>query len=138
MTDGHTVDRPAVYQPMPSFLRLRGRWLCRSLSPGRVGRDKPRFAVFADEHHMRSDSAILAKKQRRSVEINRFKMAAAIHRPVAVLGAESPRLALPVARYEQDGAIKERYEAPVSVSGGNTFLLGPVKDRHSAESQAWT
>lgn len=137
MTDGHTVDRPAVLPanysppPQPEVVGYAGPYRL-----GMTGRDNPKFAVFADEHHMRSAVPKLDKKKRRSVEVNRFKDGRRpFFDPVAILGSEAPRLALPIARYAEDGAIKERYEAPVSVSGSNTYLPAPIKERHSAESQ---
>jgi hypothetical protein len=94
-----------------------------------------KWAIFMDEHHKKDGLAVLDKKQRRSVEINRYRDGRRPYfDPIAALGAESPRLPLPVARYsgDEDPGLIERYsvEAPAMVSGSNSFIpvLGSKKD----------
>lgn len=132
----HTVDGIMPESMEPKVLGFAGPYRL-----GMVGYDNPKYAVFADEHHLKSEAATLAKKKRRSVEVNRFKDGRRPYfDPIAALGAESPRLALPVARYSvADDADVERYEfmSPSVVSGSNTFIPSaePFKERHSTEHQ---
>ena len=134
ITNGHSVKGQGVPDSIqPKVVGYAGPYRL-----GMIGFSKPKFAVFADEHHQISDIPTIDRKKRRSVELNRFKDGRRSYiDPVALLGAESPRLPLPVAQYQQDGAIVERYEAPSCVSGGNTYIprADPIKERHSTEAQ---
>lgn len=127
IADRHTADRPLPKGMEPEVLGYAG-----SARMGMVG-DK--WAIFLDEHHRQDGIKTLDKKQRRSVEVNRYRDGRRPYfDPIAALGADSPRLPLPVARYwsDEDDQIIERYSvvAPAMVAGGNTFIpsLGPNKD----------
>lgn len=139
LSNGHTIDGAGVPDSMqPRVVGYAGPYRL-----GMVGYSNPKFAVFADEHHERHSLDVLDRKKRRSVEINRFRDGRRPYLdPVAILGAESPRLALPVAQYSvataSDGAQVERYSmvAPSVISGGNSYIPSPdsIRDRHSQES----
>lgn len=96
-----------------------------------------KWAIFADEHRDTSHGDTFRNRERRSVEVLRPKMGGLPYfDPIATLGADSPRLPLPLARYQAsessevellgvyamnfDGSI-ERYEF-ASPSGSNTFV----------------
>ena len=120
----HTSDGMKGPKHEPHTIGFAGPY-----SLGMVGRLNPKFAVFADEHHRIDEADLFDRRRRRSVEVMRFKDGRPSYfDPIATLGADSPRLALPVARYEQEDAVVERYSvvSPVSVGGGssNTFIPG--------------
>jgi len=93
---------------------------------GMIGKDNPRFAIFADENHYRDTAAQARKSPRRSPEVwlhpridQRFMD------PIALLGAETPRLDLGM-RYAKFGELEvERYTADAP-GACNTFVPGPV------------
>ncbi len=92
---------------------------------GMIGHNSPKWAVFADEFHKKDQADLFDKRRRRSVEVLRFKDGRApILDPIATLGADSPRLNLPVARYEQENAVVERYSfvAPASVGANSSYV----------------
>ena len=127
ISDRHTSDKPVPKELEPEVVGYS-----RAARLGMVG-DK--WAIFMDEHHKKDGLAVLDKKQRRSVEINRYRDGRRPYfDPIAALGSESPRLPLPVARYsgEDDPGLIERYsiEAPAMVSGSNSFIpaLGSKRD----------
>jgi hypothetical protein len=118
----HTVDGVLPENLEPKVVGYVG-----SARLGMVGNENPQWAAFFDEHHKtdKYSTDVLADKQRRSVEVNRYKDGRRPYfDPVAVLGADSPRLPLPVARYAEDGAMIDRYSvmAPAQVSGSNSFI----------------
>lgn len=118
----HTVDGV-----LPEHLEPKVVGYVGSARLGMVGNEQPQWAAFFDEHHKtdKYSSEVLADKQRRSVEVNRYRDGRRPYfDPVAVLGADSPRLPLPVARYSDEDAIIDRYSvvAPAQVSGSNSFI----------------
>lgn len=127
ISDRHTSDRPVPKELEPEVVGYSGA--------ARLGMVGDKWAIFMDEHHKRDGLKVLDKKQRRSVEINRYRDGRRPYfDPIAALGSESPRLPLPVARYsgEDDPELIERYsvEAPAMVSGSNSFIpvLGSKRD----------
>jgi hypothetical protein len=78
---------------------------------GMVDPEQPKWGIFADEFHRNDASRIFDDRRRRSVEVLRFKDGRTpVLDPIATLGVDSPRLNLPVARYEaEEGAEIERY-----------------------------
>ena len=127
ISDGHTPDEPGL--PEPDILGYAGPFRL-----GMVGREKPRWAIFCDEWHAKDQAERLASKPRRSVELWTFKSdpTRTHFDPIAAIGSETPRLALPVKfrRQKKDGALVERYtfSAPSSgvpslPGGGNTHVL---------------
>lgn len=142
----HTDDRLKGPGKEPEVLGYSGPFYL-GMVPTANG-DK--WAIFGDEHHDRQYSNVLAKRRRRSVEVLRPRNGdPSYFDPIATLGADSPRLPLPVARYESkevadvecvgvysiSGEDTERYMmdgAPFSaVGGGNTFVPGSMqKERY--------
>jgi hypothetical protein len=109
---------------------------------GMIGTNKPKWAVFADEHHENKYSQLFSGRRRRSVEVLRPKNGdPSYFDPIATLGSDSPRLPLPVARYESNETEVERfrYSMPASfsaVGAGNTFIPGSQdRDRYESPSQ---
>lgn len=101
---------------------------------GMVGNQNPKWAVFMDEHHLSSGVKTLDRKHRRSVEVNRFRDGRKPYfDPIAALGADSPRLPLPVAKYsvQHGDRIVDQYESPCMVSAGGTYIpsMGDSKKR---------
>ena len=103
--------------------------------------NEQKWAIFADEHRDASHHDTFRNRERRSVEVLRPKMGGLPYfDPIATLGADSPRLPLPLARYQAsesedvelvgvyamgfDGSI-ERYEF-ASPAGSNTFVQGGI------------
>lgn len=127
IADRHTSDKPLPKDQEPEVVGYTGA--------ARLGMVGGKWAIFMDEHHKKDGLAVLNKKQRRSVEINRYRDGRRPYLdPIAALGADSPRLPLPVARYSNDESdeIIDRYEceAPAMVSGSNSFIpvLGKKRD----------
>jgi len=116
--DGHTTPPEEPIQRDPEVLGYAGPFRL-----GMIGRTKPRWAVFGDEWHRKDKIEKLDAKPRRSVELwtfrtDRDKM---YFDPIAALGAETPRLPLPL-QYRQearDGAMVDRYQYCLP-GGGNT------------------
>jgi hypothetical protein len=104
---------------------------------GMIGRQKPVWAIFADEHHLKTEQRTFAERPRRSVEVLRFRDGRPSYfDPIATLGVDSPRLNMPVARYEHDAEV-ERYSvmAPVGVGQSNTFIPSAAKSKDQYGSQ---
>ena len=98
---------------------------------GMIGHNAPKWAVFADEFHKKDQSDLFDKRRRRSVEVLRFKDGRPpVLDPIATLGADSPRLNLPVARYEQENAIVERYSFVAPAAVGATSSYVPKLDKY--------
>jgi hypothetical protein len=109
-------------------------------SLGMVGRVNPKWAIFADEHHSLNHLDTFNARRRRSVEVLRFADGRRSYfDPIATLGSDSPRLPLPVNRYEArqgDELIGvERYSvvSPVAVGASNTFIPGSNNRRDQYE-----
>lgn len=124
ITDGHTSPPDDPRDKDPEILGYAGPYRL-----GMIGRQKPRWAVFCDEWHRPDKLDRLASKPRRSVELWTFKddPDKIYFDPIAALGAETPRLPLPVQyRHEEtrDGAHVERYAAPTLPGASNTFVRG--------------
>jgi regulator of replication initiation timing len=131
IADRHTFRGPVPKDFEPVVVGYTG-----AARLGMVGNQDPKWAVFMDEHHLASGIKTLDQKRRRSVEINRFRDGRRPYiDPIAALGADSPRLPLPVAKYSAaDGDpnhIIDQYEAPVMVGAGGTFIpsMGDHKKR---------
>ena len=107
---------------------------------GRIGRKEPRWAVFQDEYQLKDSATVLDRKPRRSVELWTFKDGRAHFDPIAALGAEAPRIALPMRyqQFEHGDASVERYSYAGNdtvPAAGNTFVqsVGNKKDKYSAD-----
>lgn len=121
LADGHTPN-PEEQRAAPSILGYAGPYRL-----GMIGYKKPRWAIFADEWHLKTAKPILEGKPRRSVELWHFKTTGKSHfDPIAAVGAEAPRLPLPqrFTTHHEHGAACERYTvaAPAYACGSNTFV----------------
>lgn len=120
ISDGHTAN-PGEGGKKPKILGYSGPFRL-----GMIGRNKPTWAIFADEYHAANSKDVLSGAPRRSVELWTFKDGRMRFDPIAAIGAEAPRLNLPhkFEAHHQEGATLERYTvaAPSYPSGGNTYL----------------
>jgi len=127
LTDGHTPEHEEIIKgaKMPEVMGFAGNF--RVVKFGRLN---PRYAIACDEWHFRESHAKAKKLPRRSVEVWMAKsMGERIIDPIAMLGAETPRLdtGLRFARLAS-GETVEKYTAscpaaaPAAPAGGNTFV----------------
>lgn len=136
LTDGHTPNPEDMDQSDPPIVGYAGPYRL-----GMMGRVKPRWGIFASEWHYRDVAAEMSRKPRRSVELWTFDHDPThMHfDPIAILGAETPRLSLP-SRYQASelaGMHVTRYSAPAfcSPGGSNTFVRQPVKGKPKMKTQ---
>jgi hypothetical protein len=121
IAEHHTPDKGDPNGKEPATLGFAGPFRL-----GMVGREKPRWAIFADEHHRRDAATQLANKPSRSVELWTFKDGRMRFHPIAAVGAHAPRLLMP-AKYtivEFEGTEVEKYTVGTAAfaGGGNTYL----------------
>jgi hypothetical protein len=123
ISDGHTSDsKDGKKAEQPGILGFISNYRL-----GMVGHEEPVFAIFAEERHRKDKIDRIRELPRRSVElITNRRTGERYFDPVAALGSEAPRLAMP-AKYSVDEADVdvERYSfsgAPAYASGGNTFV----------------
>lgn len=112
LSGGHTPDDPTSNSHRtPEVLGYVGPFRL-----GMIGNQKPRWAIFADEHHHRSETAKLSRLQRRSAEV---WLEDNILDPIAALGAEVPRLDTGMVRNCRlpNGRVVTKYSA--SFPGGS-------------------
>lgn len=119
LSDGHTGDDPK--HPQPQVLGYTGAYRL-----GMSGNENPKWTLFCDEYHRKDCSNALRTKRGRSVEVWKYKrMRDRFFHPIAVLGAEAPRLDIPPAKYSRDNAntevVVERYMM-VAPGGNGTGL----------------
>jgi hypothetical protein len=121
ISDGHTSNPGDAVKRDPEILGWSGP--CRL---GIVDRKKPVWGILTDEYHIKEACPILDRKPRRSVELWTFRNGAEMHfDPVAAIGAEAPRLPLPmrysigasVANDEQDAPTLDKYSVS-QIEGG--------------------
>jgi len=113
----HTDDRLKGPDKEPEVLGYSGPFYL-GMVPTASG-DK--WAIFGDEHHDRQYSNVFAKRRRRSVEVLRPRDGSPSYfDPIATLGADSPRLPLPVARYESKQAADAECIGVYSINGTDT------------------
>lgn len=139
LIDGHTSDDPR--DPEPDVVGYAGPFYL-----GMIGEDNPRWAIFADEHHHRDALPLLARHPNRSPEVWRSPNPRdRILDPIAVLGAETPRLNLGMVRYSirahRPGSAIDRFEGEATPGAGNVMVPQMVgsrrqKDRYSDEEGA--
>jgi hypothetical protein len=120
LTDGHTPDSEEASKGagQPKVIGFAGPYKL-----GTIGKDKPKYAIFADEFRFKDEQERFERLPRRSVELwMDDDMAQRFFDPIACLGAETPRLDLGI-RFakSKDGKVIERYAA-VAPSGSNTFV----------------
>lgn len=113
----HTDDRLKGPDKEPEVLGYSGPFYL-GMVPTANG-DK--WAIFGDEHHDRQYSNVFARRRRRSVEVLRPRDGSPSYfDPIATLGADSPRLPLPVARYESKQTADAECVGVYSINGTDT------------------
>ena len=146
LTEGHTPDRHAKAAgcPAPAVLGYAGKFRL-----GMIGNRSPRWAIFQDEYHHAAEQEKLARMTRRSPEVWP-NAAQPFFDPVAVLGAETPRLDMGTAMtYSRsgyweagtDGADVERYSMataafPSAANVGGQQMVKPREDYAAEDGQA--
>lgn len=120
LIEGHTPDRDAQMHgaQMPAVLGYAGPYKL-----GMIGNENPRWAIFGDEWHHKEDAPKLRKMRRRSPEVwLEERMEDRFFDPIAVLGAETPRLDMGMTRFclTASGKTVEKYTASFP-SSTNTF-----------------
>lgn len=127
LTFGHTPDSADVGAEMPEMAGFAGPFRL-----GMIGRKNPRWAIFGDEHHYRLKASRVKECPRRSPEVWLGPMADRFFDPIAVLGAEAPRLDMGM-RYVRTagGRVIEKYAA--TFPGPATVCLPdePEKEKHA-------
>lgn len=127
ISDGHTPDPDASNPREPDVLGHAGPYRL-----GMIGRENPRFALFADEYHRRDSAEVLNRKPFRSVELWTFKDGRQRFHPIAAVGAEAPRLLMP-ARYTQNTGKYDQYQHEgASVERYTVAAIGPVEKYDAA------
>lgn len=126
MSAGHTPtpEQQTSGRPMPDMVGF-----CGPFRLGLIGQDAPRWAILADEHVFRDEAARVQKMPRRSPEVwMEPRMADRVLDPIAVLGAETPRLDTGIGRFSsRHGKLNPtrytvaRYSMGSVASGTNTF-----------------
>ena len=129
---GHTPDKDSA-APMPDVAGYAGPFYI-----GQIGNKKPRWAIFQDEHWLKEHSGQIAKFTRRSPEIwLSSSMDQRFMDPIAVLGAETPRLDMGM-RFcrTASGELVEKYSAASLPACGAVFVPGHVdrKKKYQADS----
>lgn len=126
LTFGHTPtqEQKAAGMPMPELAGFAGPFRL-----GMIGKTNPRWAIFADEHHHRDTADLARKAPRRSPEVwlhpridQRFMD------PIALLGAETPRLDLGM-RYGKIGDLQVEKYAATEAGCNNVFVPGDDSGR---------
>lgn len=124
ISDGHTPGPEDVRQgaKYPEVLGFAGNFHL-----GMVGKLKPRWAIFADEYRYKDTAAQTAKKPGRSVEVWLHEnIADRFFDPIAALGAETPRLDLPMKFAKTPSGVEvAKYSA--MAGNTNTYLPEPLK-----------
>lgn len=137
ISEHHTPDPGDTNGKEPALLGFSGPFRL-----GQIGHDKPRWAIFSDEHRLKEAAAKFSQKPFRSVELWTFKNGQMRFHPIAAVGVEAPRLLMPakysaktspirhtthrgapVEKYTVGAVAVEKYEAGAAVmpGGGNTF-----------------
>ena len=115
ITEGHTPESSSALQP--TVLGYSGPFKL-----GMIGRQKPRWAIFADEHWLNEHKSKMRSLPNRSPEVwLEPKIEDRFFDPIAALGATTPRLDLGMVRYGRRGeALVEKYSATAigAFSGG--------------------
>jgi len=111
LSDGHTPDAEELSRgaDMPDLLGFAGPFRM-----GMIGKENPRWAIFADEHHFREEAERVRKNPRRSPEVWLSpRMEDRFFDPIAALGVEAPRLDMGSTRYcrTSSGRIVQKYSA---------------------------
>lgn len=128
ITIGHTAA-PGENRPEPTVVGFAG--------PFRLGTFAGRPAILADFHIFREHKDVLKKYPRRSPEFRLVEDLTQTHLdPIALLGAEPPRLDLGLTllyQERQGDVLVERYAA-VLPAGSNTYVPSP-KERYAMDQE---
>lgn len=132
ITSHHTPDEPDGKQP--DVLGFSGPFRI-----GMVGRNNPRWAIFADEHRHRGNVEAFTKNPYRSVELWSFKDGRKRFHPIAVTGAEAPRLLMP-AKYtigtdDQGGEVEKFTISTAAFAGGSNTFTKSDREKFSQQPQ---
>lgn len=116
LCDGHTPeDHDAPQPPVKGF--------AGSYKLGKIGNVDPVWAIFHDEYRPRGEGEYFATHPRRSVEIWLHpEMEKRFWDPVACLGAEAPRLDLPMAFSQSASGLEVAKYSAAYPSATNTFV----------------
>lgn len=110
---------------------------------GMIGAENPRWAIFCDEYRRADAKDAFDRNPFRSPEVWTFKDGRRRFHPIALVGAENPRLQMP-AKYTQTADIRtaifegvevEKYTVPAVAAmpgGSNTFVPSPGRDKRPA------
>lgn len=131
---GHTPEREEMAKgaKIPELAGFAGPFRM-----GMVGADRPRWAIFQDEHYYRDEAGKVKKYPRRSPEVwLEPRMEDRFFDPVAVLGAEAPRLDMGMRCCRTaSGKLIEKYSATFP-GGADTCAPAEVtipREKHSAD-----
>lgn len=132
LTRGHTPDDPtSAHAVVPEVLGYEGPFRL-----GMVGNLKPKWCIFADEHHRRDKLSDLEHRPRRSAEV---WLEDNILDPIAALGAETPRLDTGIVRNCRlpSGRTVQKYSAIAAYPGGmntspQSFGSKPRRETYAA------
>lgn len=120
ITKGHTPgpDEVAAGMPQPEVLGYQGPFYL-----GMIGDDNPKYAIFADEWWRKDKAHMRQDLPGRSVEIWQLpEITERFFDPVAALGAECPRLDMPMKfSIAQTGIEIAKYQA-VMPGAGNAYV----------------
>ncbi len=138
LSAGHTptAEQQATGMAMPDMVGFSGPFRL-----GMIGNDKPRWCIFGDEHVFRDEWPRVMKMPRRSPEVwMEPRMEDRILDPIAVLGAETPRLDTGIGRFSRRlnsarYANVARYSYGAAMPGAmNTFTPTHEPSRNSMAS----
>ena len=122
---GHTPDPEDVANgaEQPEVLGFQGPYRL-----GMIGNENPKYAIFADEFWFRDKAGERAKLPGRSVEIWQHpEMAERFFDPVAALGAETPRLDMPMKFARAANGVEiAKYSGAVYPGGSNSYVPNPA------------
>lgn len=107
---------------------------------GMIGQKEPRWAIFQTEYRLKSEAEKFRRMPRRSAEVWRANdLSKVIIDPVAVLGAETPRLDMGLT-FSRSASGEEclRYSAAAMAGGMDTFAPEHVKPEQYAEQETKT
>lgn len=132
LSDGHTPDPADVSKgaKQPDVLGYVGNFRL-----GMIGNVKPRWAILADEYRYKDKAEYTSRRPGRSVEVwLHDDIAERFFDPIAALGAETPRLDLPMKLSKSSAGVMIAKYSAVLPSASNTYLpeaLNEKKERYA-------
>lgn len=134
LTDGHTPTEEQRIRgmEMPDVVGFSGPFRL-----GMIGNERPRWAIFADEHHYKDAYGKTQRLPRRSPEVwLEQKIEDRFMDPIAALGAETPRLDMGM-RFARphNGRMVEKYAASCAPGGSSTCMpeIAPAGTRRKEQ-----